>query len=100
MRKSILDKRRNEGWSITIWCTRQSVVCQITTPDEFDNASPVVDVSFSDFESAVKFARAVCRRTQHAVDAAGGGVENWFQMSGDVFLALLAEQPHAGNANR
>lgn len=93
MRKSILDKRRNEGWSITIWCTQRSVVCQITTPDEFDDASPVVDVTFPDFESAVKFARSVCHRTKRAVDAAGVAVENWFQMSGDAFLALLAEQP-------
>lgn len=93
MRKSIIDKRREEGWRITIWGEANSVICQITTPDGTDDGNLAVDISLVDFESAVSFARSVCRRTQRAVDAAGAAVENWFQMSGDTFLALLAEQP-------
>lgn len=90
MRKSIIDKRREEGWRITIWGEANSVVCQITTPDEFGDASPVVDISFSDFSSAVKFARSVCRRTQRAVDGAAALVFNWQKTTPETFLALLA----------
>ena len=93
MKESIFDKRRKEGWQITFWCTPQSVVCQITTPDGTEDGNLAVDIAFVDFPSAIKFARSVCRRTKRAVDAAGVAVENWFQMSGDAFLALLAEQP-------
>ncbi len=89
----IINKRVKEGWRVTFWCEPKSVVCQIFTPSDDVQESPTVDVAFDDFQSAVKFARSVCRRTSRAVDAAGVAVENWFQMSGDVFLALLAEQP-------
>jgi hypothetical protein len=89
MRKSILDKRRAEGWLITIWGGTNSVICQITTPSEFDDSSPVVDVACIDFQTALKFARSVCRRTQRAVDTAADLVFNWHKTTPETFIALV-----------
>ncbi len=88
----IISKRLKQGWRVTFWCEPTSVICQIFTPSGEVQESPTVDVAFPDFTSAVNFAIAVCRRKKVAVDAAGNAVENWFQMSGDAFLALLDKQ--------
>ncbi len=88
MRQSIFDKRRKEGWLITFWCVRGSVICQISTPGDVDNG-PTVDVALEDFQSAVRFARSVCRRTKRAVDAASAAVVE-VPLTSEHFLALLA----------
>jgi hypothetical protein len=90
MRESVIDKRRNEGWLITFWCTPRSVICQITTPGEFQD-SPVVDVACLDFQEAVSFARAVCRRPPRAINSAADQVSNWANTTPEIFLALLAK---------
>lgn len=90
----IIDKRRSEKWDITIWATVSSVIVQISLPQADggrDEVGPVVDVACRDFQTAVKFARSVCLRTMRAVDSASAAVENWFTMTPEAFLALLAD---------
>lgn len=85
----ILDKRRKEGWRITFWCEKNSVICQIITPEQSEH--PAVDVAFKEFQCAVEFARSVCRRTPNAVDAASALVDG-VPPDPEMFLALLASQ--------
>ena len=85
---NIFDKRRSEGWSVVFFCTPRSVIVHISTSDDFDE-TPQVDVAMPDFEAALKFARAVCRRTKRAVDAASAAVVE-APLTSRNFLALLA----------
>lgn len=85
---NIIDKRRKEGWNVVFFCTPRSIVVQISTTDE--TQVPEVDVSLPDFESALKFARSVCRRTKRAVDAASAAVVE-APLTSKHFLALLAD---------
>jgi hypothetical protein len=96
---NIIDKRRREKWDITLWATEGSVIVQICLPEEDgrrNESGPIVDVACRDFQTAVMFARSVCRRTPRAVDAAAGFVFNWAKTSPETFIALL----HANQRQR
>ena len=73
---------------MTFFCTPRSVVCHICTSDDFEE-TPQVDVALQDFEAALKFARAVCRRAKRAVDTASAAVVE-APLTSKHFLALLA----------
>jgi len=95
---NIIDKRRREKWDITLWATEGSVIVQICLPEEDggrNESGPTVDVACRDFQTAVMFARSVCRRTPRAVDGAAALVFNWAKTTPETFLALLAgpQQP-------
>jgi len=95
---NIIDKRRSEKWDITLWATVGSVIVQISLPENGDRneSGPVVDVACRDFQTALMFARSVCRRAPRAVDAAADLVFNWAKTSPETFIALL----HANQRQR
>jgi hypothetical protein len=94
MRQDILDKRRKEGWRITLWCEPRAVVVQITTPDVEENKSPDVDVACRDLSSALSFAQAVCHSTPEAIERTRVIIPNWL-ITPEAFLDLLGTQEAA-----
>ena len=89
-----IDRRRKERWDITLWATENSVIVQISLPEEDggrNESGPLVDVACRDFQSAVSFARSVCRLKPHTVDAAAALVFNWAETGPETFLALASD---------
>lgn len=87
MATNILDKRRKEGWRITLWCEELSVICQISLPQ--NDSESFIEVAFSDFNTSLEFAKFVCKHDAEDVESAVINITEFPTKPSDIIKRLV-----------